>query len=60
MAQKLMANAMNGRRHKSTVRPIQGGLLNGIVNQQYDSAGSLHAMPQQSSILNRNNSKPQL
>lgn len=31
-AQKLMANAISGRRHKSTVRPIQGGPLQGIVN----------------------------
>jgi hypothetical protein len=40
-AQKMMANAVTGRRHKSTVRGIQGGQLISIGNQ-YDSAGNLH------------------
>ena len=40
-AQKMMANAVSGRRHKSTVRGIQGGQLISIGNQ-YDSAGNLH------------------
>jgi hypothetical protein len=43
-AQKLMPNAVSGRRHKSTVRGLVGGPLQGMINigQHYDSAASLH------------------